>query len=211
MSTARTASTTELLYTRLAPIYDLIYGISLQPGRDRAMARLAPVAGERILEVGVGTGMALNRYPPGTRVAGIDLSPQMIARARLRLAKHRIDHVTLCRMDATNLAFVDGSFDAVYAPYVVNVVPDPVRVAREMQRVCRPGGRLVLLNHFDRLPEASATVNRLVGALASQVSGVNWKLDLETFLEESGLKPDSIEPVNIPRVSAVVVCRKSAD
>src|SRR5262249_17118758 len=174
---ARRRMTVESVYARLAPLYDLLYGATLQPGRRRAMARLAPEPGERILEVGVGTGVGLIAYPPGCRVVAIDLSAPMIERAAMRLGRNRIEHVTLGRMDAARLAFPDAMFDAVYAPYVINVVSDPVQTAREMLRVCRPGGRMVLLNHFDRVPGSPTALDRLVGTLATRVSRVNWHLD----------------------------------
>src|SRR5580765_306740 len=207
MNGSNGTSATEQLYARLAPIYDFIYGATLQPGRARAMARLAAQAGERILEIGVGTGVALRGYPAGTRVAAVDLSAPMLHRAQARLRRHRIRHVALCRMDATHLAFADGSFDAVYAPYVVNVVADPVRVAHEMMRVCRPGGRLVLVNHFARADNAGNFVSEAIGELASKISGVDWGLDLDWFLRESGLQPYSVESVNMLK-SAIVLCRK---
>ena len=120
-----TTSTADIVYHQLAPLYDAIYGVLLQPGRRLAMTCLAPQAGESILEVGVGTGFGLRAYPSGCRVAAIDLSQDMPARAARRRQKHGLAQVTLCRMDATRLAFADGVFDAVYASYVVNVVPDP--------------------------------------------------------------------------------------
>jgi phosphatidylethanolamine/phosphatidyl-N-methylethanolamine N-methyltransferase len=110
-------------------------------------------------------------------------------------------------MDAAHLAFPDARFDAVYAPYVINIVADPVRVGREMRRVCRPGGRIVLLNHFDPLDRPNTTVNRTIGHLASAVCGANWNLDLRAFLHDAGLALQSVEAVNIPRVSSVVLCR----
>jgi phosphatidylethanolamine/phosphatidyl-N-methylethanolamine N-methyltransferase len=198
----------DLVYERLAPLYDVIYGAMLQPGRERAIARLDPQPGERILEVGVGTGFGLAAYAPECRVVAIDLSPPMIARAYVRLRRHRLAHITLCRMDAARLAFADGRFDAVYAPYLINVVPDPVCVAHEMLRVCRPGGRLVLLNHFDGIEGANVPLNRAVGRLATVVSGVNWQLDFGTFVRASGLRLRSVEAVNVPPVSSVVLCRK---
>src|SRR5262249_46825467 len=149
----------ETVYQRLAPIYDLIYGAMLQPGRRRAMARLAPRAGESILEIGVGTGFGLMADPAGCRVVAIDLSAPMIERAAARVKRRTIAHLSLCRMDAARLAFPDAHFDAVYAPYVINVVSEPVQAAREMLRVCRPGGRLVLLNHFDRVDGSDNAVN----------------------------------------------------
>jgi phosphatidylethanolamine/phosphatidyl-N-methylethanolamine N-methyltransferase len=200
--------TVEAVYHRLAPVYDLLYGALLQPGRRRAMARLAPKSGESILEVGVGTGFGLRAYPRGCRVVAIDVSEPMIARACARLQRHRIEHVALCRMDAAQLAFGDATFDAVYAPYVINVVSDPIRAAREMLRACRPGGRLVLLNHFDRVDRSPDAVQQVVGRLASRVSRVNWHLDYETFVRESGLAVQSVEAVNFANVSCVVLCGK---
>jgi phosphatidylethanolamine/phosphatidyl-N-methylethanolamine N-methyltransferase len=196
------------VYRRLAPIYDLLYGVGLQHGRRQAMARLAPVSGESVLEVGVGTGLSAMDYPPGCRVAAIDLSAAMIERARHRLVRGDVRHVSLCRMDAAHLAFPDGCFDAIYAAYVMNVVPDPIQVAREMLRVCRPRGRVVLLNHFHEANKVSHPVNRLLGRVATHAGGVNWNLDLRTFLRQSGLTLLSIDHVNLPRVSSVIVCRR---
>src|SRR5262245_27312193 len=118
-------------YQQLAPAYDAIYGLLLQPGRQLAMRRLAPRRGQRVLEIGAGTGVALHKYPNGCEVVAIDLSASMLARASARVRRRKVEHVRLCRMDAEALAFADGSFDAVYAPYVLNVVPNPVRVAHE--------------------------------------------------------------------------------
>jgi phosphatidylethanolamine/phosphatidyl-N-methylethanolamine N-methyltransferase len=208
MSDITKTISTEALYDRLAPLYDVIYGALLQKGRTHAMARLAPRPGESILEVGVGTGLSALRYPAGCRVVGVDLSERMIARARVRLERRGIGHVHLCRMDAARLAFQDAEFDAIYAPYVLNVVTDPMEVAREMLRVCRPAGRIVLLNHFDRADTRRKPMNRIAGQLAARISGVNWRLELGSFLATAGLVAVSVEEVNVPRVSSVVVCRK---
>jgi phosphatidylethanolamine/phosphatidyl-N-methylethanolamine N-methyltransferase len=198
--------TIDNVYHRLAPVYDLIYGITLAPGRRRAMARLAPGRGESILEIGVGTGLSAVKYPDSCRVFAIDLSSNMIERARARFARHGV-RIALCRMDAAHLAFADGQFDAIYAPYLINVVPDPVKVAREMLRVCRTAGRIVLLNHFEQDSGASHPIDRFLGGLASR-AGVNWHVELAAFLEDAGLTAWSVERVNVPRVSSVVVCYK---
>src|SRR5262245_26859870 len=206
-----TTARVEATYKRLAPIYDLMYGATLQDGRRQAMSRLAPRLGERILEIGVGTGFGAMRYPRGCRVTGIDISAAMIARARGRLLRRNARHVTLCRMDAAHLAFPDATFDAVYAAYVVNVVPDALAVAREITRVCRPGGRVVLLNHFVTDEERRGRlVDRVLGAVAARAGAVNWNLRLGTFLGEGGLQVVSIDRVNVTRVSSVVVCRRDA-
>jgi|SRR6516165_3239540 phosphatidylethanolamine/phosphatidyl-N-methylethanolamine N-methyltransferase len=197
------------VYHRLAPVYDVLYGALLHHGRRSAIDRLAPKPGETILEVGVGTGLSALRYPSSCRVVAIDVSAPMLERARTRLARRGCSHVQLLRMDAGHLAFAQGRFDAVYAPYVLNVVPNPIAVVREMQRVCRPGGRVVLLNHFDHAASRRRLWMRAAGRLAMWISGVNWHLDLERLLAATNLTPVSIEAVNLPRVSSLVVCRRA--
>ena len=106
--------------------------------------------GERVLEVGVGTGINLSLYPREATVTGIDFSASMLEKARERAARKNAAPVRLLQMDAADLKFADDSFDIVYAPYLISVVPDPVKVAQEMRRVCRPGGRD---HHPESLPQ----------------------------------------------------------
>ena len=108
-------------------------------------------------------------------------------------------------MDAAQLRFPDESFDVVYAPYLISVVPDPVGVAREMRRVCRPGGRIVILNHFRSTNPVVASVERLVSPLTLHV-GFAADLDLPAFLARAGLRPAPIEKVNFPPVWSLVTC-----
>ncbi|HYB97011.1 MAG TPA: methyltransferase domain-containing protein [Vicinamibacterales bacterium] len=197
----------DIIYGPLTPIYDVVCGALLQPGRKRAMEHLDPQPGERILEVGVGTGLDLNDYPVNCTVVAIDLSRAMMERAEKRLDGAHRQGVKLLQMDATYLAFGDATFDAVYVPYTINVVPDPIAAGKELVRVCRPHGRIVLLNHFDGVPETSNLINAIAGRLASAAS-VNWHLNLEQFLSAIGLRAIETEAVNIPRLSTVVVCEK---
>jgi len=198
-----------LVYERLTPCYDVLFGALLQDGRRRAMAHLKPLAGESVLEVGVGTGVDLHEFPGWCRVTAIDLSMAMLERAHHRRGGVE-SSVSFAQMDATRLAFADASFDAVYAPHVVNVVPDPLAIGREMVRVCRPGGRVVLLNHFDGVPETTNLTNRVAGRIATLFS-VNWNLRLDDFLQQAGLEAIAVESVNQPRLSSIVLCRKSGD
>ena len=110
-------------------------------------------------------------------------------------------------MDAANLIFADDTFDIVYAPYLVSVVPDPIQVAREMRRVCRPGGRIVILNHFRSANPIVSWAERLISPLTVHI-GFKSDLDLPAFLAQAGLKPVSIEKVNIPRIWSLVTCIK---
>jgi len=194
------------MYDRFAGLYDVVYGWSLRPGRRRARERLAPRAGERVLEVGVGTGLDLQTYPPGCTVVGVDLSEQMLRRAQRRVARRREPGVALCRMDASRLGHPEASFDAVYAPYLMNVVPDPVAVGRELRRVCRADGRIVLLNHFAAPDGGWRPWDRLGGWLAVPTL-VRWDLELAPLLDATGLTATSIDAVNLGGVTSVVVCR----
>ena len=112
----------------------------------------AAIANERtgpVLEVGVGTGLTLPHYRRDHDVTGIDVSPEMLAAAERRVKELGLGQVTaLTEMDATKLEFADESFDVVVAAYVMSVVPDPRAVMGEIERVCRPGGDVVIVNHF---------------------------------------------------------------
>ena len=110
-------------------------------------------------------------------------------------------------MDAADLKFPDSSFDIVYAPYVISVVPDPVAVVREMRRVCRPGGRLVILNHFRGTNRLGAWLDRVISPLTVHI-GFKSDLDLPAFLAQAELKPISIEKVNVPRIWSLITCIK---
>jgi phosphatidylethanolamine/phosphatidyl-N-methylethanolamine N-methyltransferase len=189
----------------MTPLYDVICGTLLQPGRRRALSVLKPQAGERILEVGVGTGFGLNYYPASCRVVAIDLSGEMLARAVRRVDANHRDNIAFAQMDAHQLAFPSRMFDAVFVPHTINVVDDPIAVGRELVRVCAPNGRIVFLNHFEGIPETSNMLNKIVGFLAS-VAEVNWHLRLDPFLRTIGLRATAIESVNVPRLSSIVVC-----
>ena len=153
-------------YRRWAPVYDQTFGRITEHGRDRAIAHVNRGAG-RVLEVGVGTGMALPRYAPHLRVTGIDFSGEMLERARRKVAAENLGHVAeLRQMDARRLDFPDGHFDFVVAMYLVSVVPEPERVVAEMARVCRPGGEVVVVNHFARETGALAKAERAFAPFA---------------------------------------------
>ena len=140
----------EGVYEKLAKGYDYTFGPTLHAGRLQAIQRLGIQAGDKVLEVGVGTGINVSLYPRHCSVTGIDLSESMLEKARARVTRKGLRNVRLLAMDAAALTFASDTYDIVYAPYLISVVPDPVSVAREMRRVCRPGGRIIILNHFHR-------------------------------------------------------------
>ena len=135
-------------YRRWAPVYDNTFGRITTEGRRQAVMQINQRAG-RVLEIGVGTGLSLSMYERHLEIVGIDLSPDMLDKARGRVATEGLEHITgLHEMDAAKLDFPDGSFDTVVAMYVMTVVPDPVAAMREAARVCKVGGEVMLLNHF---------------------------------------------------------------
>ncbi|PWJ22492.1 class I SAM-dependent methyltransferase [Jannaschia seohaensis] len=163
-------------YRRLAPIYDATFGRVTGPGRRRAAAHVN-ARGGIVLEVGVGTGLALGNYGADVRVTGIDYSEEMLARARLRLADEGLSQVQeLRQMDARHLDFPDDHFDAVVAMYLISVVPEPQRVLAEMARVCKPDGEIVLVNHFATERGALAWLERKLGPFADRLG---WHADFD--------------------------------
>jgi phosphatidylethanolamine/phosphatidyl-N-methylethanolamine N-methyltransferase len=134
-------------YARWAPIYDPLFGRITTTGRRAAVAAASKVGG-RVLEVGVGTGIALPDYGANCRVIGLDLSFDMLKIARKRVDDGLPNVEGILQMDAGRLAFPDASFDCVVAMYLITVVPDPESVMAELNRVCKPGGEVILVNHF---------------------------------------------------------------
>jgi phosphatidylethanolamine/phosphatidyl-N-methylethanolamine N-methyltransferase len=195
------------VYEKLASVYDFTFGPTLQAGRLQAIQRMGILSGDRVLEVGVGTGINASLYPRDCAVTGIDLSSPMLEKARERVARKGIWNVRLLEMDAADVKFADNTFDIVYAPYLISVVPDPVVVAREMRRVCRPGGRIVILNHFRSPNPLLASLERAISPFTVHI-GFKSDLDLPAFLAQADLKPVSIEKVNVPRIWSLVTCIK---
>ena len=197
----------EAVYDKLAKVYDLTFGPTLHPGRLQAIQRMNIQPGERVLEVGVGTGINLSLYPRQATVTGIDFSSSMLEKARERAARKGLRSMRLLQMDAADLKFADDSFDIVYAPYLISVVPDPVKVAQEMRRVCRPGGRIIFLNHFLSPNLILSRMERMISPFTIHI-GFKADLDLPAFLAQAELQPVSIEKVNWPRIWSLVTCVK---
>ena len=199
----------ENVYDKLAKVYDLFFGPTLHPGRLQAIERMKIQPGERVLEVGVGTGINLALYPREASVTGIDFSSSMLEKARERAARKHAAPVRLLQMDAADIKFADDSFDIVYAPYLISVVPDPVKVAQEMRRVCRPGGRIIFLNHFLSPNPILSRIERLISPSTIHI-GFKSDLDLPGFLAQADLQPISIEKVNVPKIWSLVTCVKKS-
>ncbi|HEV8436704.1 MAG TPA: methyltransferase domain-containing protein [Methylomirabilota bacterium] len=183
-------------YKLYAPAYDFVFDWIFHPGREAAIQLLNVQRGDHILEVGIGTGLNLPLYPTHCRITGIDLSEEMLEKADEKLVELGLVNVTLRAMDATVMDFGDDEFDSAVATYTISAVPDPVGVLGEMRRVVKPGGNLVLLNHFR---SQRPVVGRLEDLVAPVCTRLGWKsnLPLEPLLEQVGLTPEISTKVNL--------------
>jgi phosphatidylethanolamine/phosphatidyl-N-methylethanolamine N-methyltransferase len=197
------------VYRRYARGYDFYFGAMFQPGRQAIIARMNCHTGDRILEVGVGTGLSLSLYPRNVEVTGIDLSKDMLSRARARTMRDRLHHVAALRlMDAEHMQFADDSFDRVVAMYVVSVTPHPARLVDEMRRVCRPGGKLFIVNHFHHANPVVGRMERLVSPL-SRLMGFRPDVSLQHFIQETHLDVVERIPVNMLGYWTLLQCRNN--
>ena len=184
-------------YRRYARHYDVIFGRVFARGRRLALDTLAPTAGKRVLEVGVGTGISLPLYGPGSEVVGIDVSREMLQVAHRRLGDGRCPAVLgLVEMNAERLGFADESFDAVVAMYVASVVPNPEQLFAEMWRVCRPGGQILVVNHFASRQWLLRSMERSLRPLSRAV-GFRPDMELDHFVAVAGRQPVAIEPASL--------------
>lgn len=179
-------------YARWAPIYDRTFGAATRAGRHAAVRCINAEPG-RVLEVGVGTGLALPHYSGANTVIGVDYSDEMLAKAREKVAEKRLAHVEALRqMDARALDFDDNSFDWVAAMHMISVVPEPERVMAEMARVLKPGGQIVITNHFARDGDCKSGLARIERFLAPFANKLGWHSD---FSKNVVLQTDGLVPV----------------
>jgi len=186
----------ERAYELYAPVYDFIFDWIFAPGRVAAVKHLDIQRGESVLEVGIGTGLNLPLYPPASRLTGIDLSEEMLDKAVERVQTLAMPNVTLKVMDATSMDFEDDEFDKAVATYTISAVPDPVAVLREMRRVVKPGGVLVILNHFRSERRIVGWLEDLVAPLCTRLG---WKSNLAfgPLLAVVGLEPELVARANM--------------
>jgi phosphatidylethanolamine/phosphatidyl-N-methylethanolamine N-methyltransferase len=199
---------TERVYSVLARVYDGFFDWALGPGRRYAVTRLGVAPGDRVLEVGVGTGLSLPVYPEGAEVVGIDISEPMLERARARLDALGRDDVVLQKMDARAMLYPDGHFDRLLAPYVISVVADPEVVLREMVRVCRPGGTVIVVNHFQSDFKPLAWIERLLSPLSTWI-GFRMDTRVEAVTRTHGLTLVRKERVNLLGLWTLLEFRRS--
>lgn len=198
------------LYSDFAPLYDKVFGKFFYLRLRRVIESVKIPQGARVLEVGVGTGTSFPAYPRHCEVIGIDLAPDMLARARRKIRENGWSHLKVVEMDALHLDFADDSFDYVMAFHVVTVVPDPIRMIEEAKRVCRPGGRIVIVNHF-------TSESRLLGFVTEALDPVTrhlgWRtnLRLTPFIQATELSIETVYKLSKVSLYTVLVGSNQKD
>ena len=175
-------------YSRWSRVYDLVFGPTFKLARRRAIDMLELSPGDRVLEVGVGTGLSLPEFPRECPVYGVDISRPMLERAKKRAFR---SGNRLVEADVGALPFPEGAFDAVFAPYVVSAVPDPEAMLSEIRRVIRPGARIVLLNHFASANKILAGVEKTVTRTTSSLLGFHADFEVAPVLDRTGFAVES--------------------
>jgi phosphatidylethanolamine/phosphatidyl-N-methylethanolamine N-methyltransferase len=197
------------LYAEFAPLYDKVFGKIFYNRLEQVIEDLGIPPGAKVLEVGAGTGTSFPAYPLHCEITGIDLAPEMLARARQKIQENGWSHLKVMEMNALDLQFPDNTFDYVMAFHVVTVVPDPVRMISEAKRVCKPGGRIVIVNHFtSEVP----LLGSLTQALDPITRWLGWRTDLrlKPFVQTTGLRVERKYKLSKASLYDVLICRKES-
>ena len=195
----------ERVYSSYAGVYDKVFGRVFQDSREAVVRNLKIAPGERVLEVGVGTGLCLPLYPANCDITAIDVSQPMLDKAAQRVAELGLTNVKLMHMDAGAMDFADSSFDLVIAAYVVTAVPDYRKLMEEMVRVSRPGGRLILLNHFTQDSPIIAAFEKAISPICARI-GFRTDLSVDEVIDGWPLIKERDERVKPLGMWHVVEC-----
>ncbi len=197
------------IYSTFSNLYDLIFTWVFFPRIRRVLEELSIPQGASVLEVGVGTGLSLPAYPQHCRVTAIDLAPDMLERAHRKCQDGGLSQIELKVGDAQNLEFESDHFDYVTSFHVISVVPDANRMLAEMIRVCRPGGTLVLINHF-RSPRR--WLARLIDRIDPITRHLGWRttLSLEALLQKGELEVVSRYKTSPRSLFTILIARRPA-
>jgi len=196
------------IYSEFAPLYDKIFGKIFYSRLERVIEDLEIPPGAKVLEVGAGTGTSFPAYPTHCEVTGIDLAPDMLARARQKIEDHGWTHLRVLEMNALSLDFPDNTFDYVMAFHVVTVVPDPIRMISEAKRVCKPGGSIVIVNHFTSDVPVLGSMTEALDPLTRKL-GWRTNLRLKSFIEAADLSVERAYKLSKASLYTVVLGGKS--
>ncbi len=160
-------ASTRKIYDIHSMFYDATFGRLVKRRIERAIHHMNISETDLVLDLGIGTGVSLNYYPQHARVTGVDLSAGMLRKAREKIRERQLSHANVFQADALRLPYADACFDAVAISFGLRNVEDPAAALRELRRVTRPGGTLVVCEFSTPTwaPFRSVYVNYLVAAL----------------------------------------------
>jgi len=182
-------ATTRSIYDFHSMFYDATFGRLVKRRIARAINHMDIREGERVLDLGIGTGVSLHYYPRRARVYGVDLSGGMLREARKKIIERRMENVAVFQADALCLPFADDSFDHIFMSHVISVVSDPFKLVREAQRVAKPNARLVIVNHFQSDNRFIALFEKWLCPLCTKLG---WRSDLalQELIRQTGVQVD---------------------
>jgi phosphatidylethanolamine/phosphatidyl-N-methylethanolamine N-methyltransferase len=182
-------SSTRSIYDFHSMFYDVTFGRLVRRRIARAISHMNIMPGDRVLDLGIGTGASLDFYPRHARIVGIDLSGGMLRECRKKLLERRLAPTQLLQANALELPFHENSFDHVFISHVISVVSDPYRLITEAQRVAKPGTRIVLVNHFQSTNRFIAMVEKFLSPLCTKLG---WRSDLplQDLIRRTGVEVD---------------------
>lgn len=182
-------ATTKGIYDIQSAFYDATFGRLVKRRIQGAITHMNIRDEDVVLDLGIGTGASLNYYPHRGRIIGIDLSSGMLRECRRKIAERGLTHVTVFHADAMHLPFADNIFDQVFISHVISVVSDPYRMIKEVQRVCKPDARIVIVNHFQSTNRFIALVEKWLCPLCTKLG---WRSDLalQDLIRQTGAEID---------------------
>jgi phosphatidylethanolamine/phosphatidyl-N-methylethanolamine N-methyltransferase len=192
-------------YRRWARVYDAVFGAVLEDGRRKMIAQVNALQPKRLLEMGVGTGLLLPKYPRDTEVIGVDISEEMLALAEQKIAEKNLHNASVQLDDCERLSFADRSFDCVVLPYILSVTPHPRALIEEAIRVCKPEGHVIIANHFSG-SKTWAALEKIAAPVAAKI-GFRSSFSYDEHVLQTPLSVLNVERANLLGLSKVVVAR----
>lgn len=199
---------TTKIYSIYSHFYDSFFGALFHPGHRAANKLMNIQPGERILEVGIGTGISLYLYPRDAEVVGIDTSHHMIRQAGKRKQRLEYHNVRLCIADASQMAFRSGYFDKVIAAHSITVIPKPFETLKEIKRVCKKDAEIFFLNYAGSDDNLIARFERALSPIRHRL-GLGKALNLEELLHNANFKIDFKDRVSIFKLCQIIRCKNN--
>jgi len=180
---------TRKIYDIQSAFYDVTFGRLVRRRIERGIQHMSIQPGQRVLDLGIGTGASLEFYPPQAQITGIDLSAGMLRQAVRKIEQIGLPHAKVVQANALQLPFADDSFDHIFISHVISVVSDPVKLVIEARRVAKHGARIVMVNHFQSTNRFVAMVEKWLCPLCTKLG---WRSDLALgeLVRRTGLQID---------------------